>query len=57
VTVGFEGGTRRTIELVALSLLWAVALWSIRRTARDERSTRRTVAAVEAPAIPEVSRT
>jgi hypothetical protein len=59
VTVSFEGGTRRTLELAGLGVLWALALWSIRRTARDERPTRRTVVAatVEAPAVPEVSRT
>ncbi len=59
VTVSFEGGTRRTLELAGLGVLWAVALWSIRRTARDERPTRRRVVAatVEAPAVPEVSRT
>ena len=59
VTVSFEGGTRRTVELAALGLLWAVALWSIRRTARDERPTRSSVVtrSVDAPAVPEVSRT
>lgn len=57
VTVSFEGGTRRTVELAALALLWAMALWSIRRTSRDERSTRRSVATVDAPAVREVSRT
>jgi GT2 family glycosyltransferase len=59
VTVGFEGGTRRTVELAALGVLWAVALWSIRRTSRDERPTRRSMATAtaQAPAVPEVSRT
>jgi hypothetical protein len=35
ITVRFEGGARRSLELVGLGLLWAVALWSVRR--REER--------------------
>jgi GT2 family glycosyltransferase len=54
VTVTFVGGTRRTLELAALGLLWAVALWSIRR--RDDRAATAVPASREASAVPEVSR-
>jgi hypothetical protein len=56
VTVRFEDGSRRTIELISLAVLWAVALWTVRR--REERVTPRPVAAAteETPAVREVSR-
>lgn len=54
VTVTFEGGSRRTVELAALGLLWALALWSIRR--REERATTVTATSGEAKKEPEVSR-
>src|SRR5919106_737025 len=56
VTVSFDGGPRRTVELVALGLLWAVAMWLVRR--RDERAEpMEAVTTDEVPAVPEVSRT
>ena len=56
VTVSFDGGPRRTVELVVLGLLWAVAMWSVRR--RDEQAERtEAVTTDEVPAVPEVSRT
>jgi GT2 family glycosyltransferase len=56
VTVTFEDGSRRTIELAALALLWAVALWTVR--SREERVVRRPVATAtdDAPAVREMSR-
>jgi hypothetical protein len=54
VTVEFEGGPRRALELVGLGLLWAIALWSVRR--RDERAITGRVATESAPAVPEVIR-
>ena len=56
VTVRFEGGPGRTLELVALGLLWAIALWTVRR--RDERAARAAPATTEeVPVVREVSRT
>jgi GT2 family glycosyltransferase len=56
VTVRFEDGSRRTIELISLAVLWAVALWTVRR--REEQVTPRPAAAAteETPAVREVSR-
>jgi len=56
VTLTFEGGARRTLELVALGILWALALWVIRRRGREETGARgRVVAArpTDAHATPE----
>jgi GT2 family glycosyltransferase len=36
VDVTFNGQTRRTVEVVILGVLWAGALWVVRRRARDE---------------------
>lgn len=52
VTVEFDGGGRRTLELVALAVLWAAALWTLRR--REGRSERESVRA--APDVREVTR-
>jgi hypothetical protein len=37
VNVVFEGQPRRTVEVVILAVLWAGALWTVRRQAQDER--------------------
>jgi len=62
VTLTFEGGARRTLELVALGILWALALWVIRRRGREEAGARGRVAAarptdVHATPEPRLSRT
>jgi GT2 family glycosyltransferase len=43
----FEGQLRRRVELLALAALWIVAVWMVRRTARDERPVRRRAVADE----------
>lgn len=57
VTVEFRGTLRRTLELIALGLLWAIALWSVRR--REERTARSDQAGTneEVPVLAEVNRT
>ncbi len=47
VAVTFESGPRRELELAALAVLWALAVWAVRRTGGDAPSGR-PVAAVAA---------
>jgi hypothetical protein len=60
VKATFEGAARRVGELVGLGLAWAVALWIVRRTSRDEHRPEQEPAPLtpaELAAEPNLSRT
>jgi GT2 family glycosyltransferase len=52
VNVTFEGQSRRTVEVVVVAVLWAGALWVVRRRAHDERPSRAHAARSPRPETP-----